>query len=61
MFRAAPCQFLLGILDVINPELVLGFANLDIITKDPEMKAMLEADKLRWTGGCKVNAIVRDC
>ena len=52
--RAAPCQLLLGILDVFNPELVLGFANLDIITKDQEMKNMLESDKLRWTGGGKV-------
>ena len=36
------------------PEMVLGRVFMDLITGDEEMRAKMEADELRWKGGCKV-------
>ena len=37
-----------------DPELILGKAQLGLITRDEEVHRAMVADELRWTGGCKV-------
>ncbi len=52
-----PTSLALGLLDIVNPEMVLGHNVLSLVTSDDEMKSMLKKDELRWTGGVKVGTI----
>jgi alpha-beta hydrolase superfamily lysophospholipase len=53
-YTYVPASLLLGLLDIINPEMVLGGNVLSTVTSDEEMKSMLRKDDLRWTRGVKV-------
>ena len=52
--RAIPAHFLMTLLDIWNPELVLGYVDYDLVTREEGMKKMMAEDKLRWQGGVKV-------
>lgn len=64
----------LGLLSYVIPEVCIGGPNLqvaanlsssfcpfEVITRDKEAQAVLEQDKLRWTGGCKVMLLYAFC
>lgn len=48
----------LGGLSYFIPEWCLGRPNLEVITRDRQMQEVLKNDKLRWTGGCKVQLLL---
>jgi len=53
-WRTFLSKTVLQLLSYVIPEVALGGPNMSIITRDKEMQDFLVADKLRWTGGCKV-------
>jgi alpha-beta hydrolase superfamily lysophospholipase len=53
-FRAVPVRAVLGLLNWYNPEMILGGVNMDLISRDEEVKRALASDQLRWSSGCKV-------
>ena len=53
--RALPVRAILGLLSWFNPEMILGSVNMDLISRDEEVKRALAFDNLRWSSGCKVN------
>ena len=62
-FRASPFRTFLSksvlqLLSWVIPETALGRPIMNHITRDRSALAMLNSDKLRWTGGCKVSKIV---
>jgi hypothetical protein len=50
-----PARAVLGLLSWINPEMILGGVNMDLISRDDDVKKALASDSLRWSSGCKVN------
>jgi alpha-beta hydrolase superfamily lysophospholipase len=58
-FRAVPVRAVLGLLNWYNPEMILGGVNMDLISRDEEVKRALASDQLRWSSGCKVTVWFR--
>ncbi len=58
-FRAVPVRAVLGLLNWYNPEMILGGVNMDLISRDEEVKRALASDQLRWSSGCKVKLWLR--
>jgi len=56
--RAIPAHFLTKLLDICNPELVLGYVDYDLITREEGIKSIMAQDKLRWQGGIKVHLLL---
>jgi len=56
--RAIPARFLLTLLDIWNPELVLGFVDYNLVTREEGIKKLMAQDKLRWQGGTKVHLLL---
>ena len=56
-FRAIPARLLLTMLDIWSPELVLGFVDYDLVTREEGIKKLMAEDQLRWQGGLKVKKI----
>ena len=52
--RAFPVRLVLGSLNLFRPEMILGGVNMDLISRDEEVKQALASDGLRWSSGCKV-------
>ena len=52
--RAFPVRLVLGSLNLFRPEMILGGVNMDLISRDEEVKRALASDGLRWSSGCKV-------
>ena len=52
--RAMTARLVLTLLDIWNPELVLGFVDYDLITREQAVKKLMADDLLRWQGGIKV-------
>ena len=53
-YRALPVRFFLTLLDIWNPQMVLGQVNYDLITREEPIKKIIAEDSLRWQGGTKV-------
>jgi alpha-beta hydrolase superfamily lysophospholipase len=53
-WRTRLARLLLGGLSYLGPEVCLGGPDLPAITRDPAAQALLQEDRLRWPGGCKV-------
>ena len=53
-FRALPVRFLLTLLDIWNPQMVLGQVDYDLVTREEPIKKIIAEDSLRWQGGTKV-------
>jgi hypothetical protein len=47
-FRAVPVRAVLGLLGWFNPEMILGGVNMDLISRDEEVKRALASDRLRF-------------
>ncbi len=56
--RSMIATVFLKLFDRYDPELVLGYANLSVVTSDEDMQRRLSEDPLRWTGGCKVRLLL---
>ena len=54
-FRAIPVRLFLTMLDIWNPQLVLGCVDYDLVTREESVKKLMAGDLLRWQGGTKVN------
>ena len=54
-FRAIGARLVLKLFDMWNPELVLGFVDYDLVTREDEIKQLMAQDSLRWQGGLKVS------
>jgi alpha-beta hydrolase superfamily lysophospholipase len=53
--RAAVVRTVLGALAWYDPRLILGSVNMDLISRDQEVKAALALDGQRWDKGCKAS------
>ena len=56
-FRAIGARLVLKLFDMWNPELVLGFVDYDLVTREDEIKQLMAQDSLRWQGGLKVSTL----
>ena len=56
-FRAIGARLVLKLFDMWNPELVLGFVDYDLVTREDEIKQLMAKDSLRWQGGLKVSTL----
>jgi len=54
--RASLVRCILGTLSWLNPRLILGSVNMDLISRDEEVKRALALDNKRWDKGCKVRS-----
>ena len=57
-FRAVWARLFMSILDVWNPQLILGYLNYDLVTREESIKKLMAKDPLRWQGGTKVSHII---
>ena len=57
-FRAVAARLVLRLLDTWNPQLVLGYVDYDLVTREEPIKRLLAEDELRWQGGTKVHLLI---